>query len=222
MEKIPMMGQRQYRTERKATRRRRFLVFVLLLIVCAPLVAFAAARLLIVRAEVPSPDAIIILSGSSTYLERASWAARLYREGRAPLIVLTNDGVLSGWDNREDRNPMFYELSMRRLQQDGVPVTQIQLAPGQALGTYGESVLVRDFAVEHRLHRLLIVTSGYHSRRALWSIQRACEGSGIEVGIDSAPPGWQTPSPWLWWSKRQGWKMVAGEYVKMIYYWTKY
>ena len=217
-----MMGQRQFRTKRKATRGRRFLVIALLLIVCAPLVAFAAARLLIVRAEVPSPDAIIVLSGSSTYLERASWAAKLYREGRAPLIVLTNDGVLSGWDNREDRNPLFYELSMRRLQQEGVPVAQIQLAPGQALGTYEESLLVRDFAVEHRLHRLLIVTSGYHSRRALWSIRRACEGSGIEVGIDSAPPGWQTPSPWIWWSKRKGWKLVAGEYVKMIYYWTKY
>src|SRR6185436_4248271 len=89
MEKIPMMGKRQFRTKRKATRGRRFLVIALLLIVCAPLVAFAAARLLIVRAEVPSPDAIIVLSGSSTYLERASWAAKLYREGRAPLIVLT-------------------------------------------------------------------------------------------------------------------------------------
>src|SRR6185369_14514739 len=131
-----MMGQRQFRTKRKATRGRRFLVIALLLIVCAPLVAFAAARLLIVRAEVQSPDAIIVLSGSSTYLERASWAAKLYREGRAPLVVLTDDGVISGWDNREDRNPMFYELSMRRMQQEGVPPNQIQVAPGQAVGTY--------------------------------------------------------------------------------------
>ena len=206
----------------KATRRRRFLVIAALLIATAPLFAWVAARFLIVRAEVPSPDAIIVLSGSSTYLERASWAAQLYRAGRAPLIVLTNDGVISGWDNREDRNPLFYELSMRRMQQEGVPSTHIQVAPGQAVGTYDESLLVREFAVEHRLHRLLIVTSGYHSRRALWSIRRACEGSGIEIGIDSAPPGWQTPSPWIWWAKRKGWKVVAGEYVKMIYYWTKY
>jgi len=208
--------------KQKATRRRRFLVIATLLLATAPLFAWAAARFLIVRAEVQSPDAIIVLSGSSTYLERASWAAQLYREGRAPLIVLTNDGVISGWDHREDRNPLFYELSMRLMQQEGVPSTHIQVAPGQAVGTYDESVLVREFAFEHRLHRLLIVTSGYHSRRALWSIRRACEGSGIEIGIDSAPPGWQTPSPWVWWSKRRGWKLVAGEYVKMIYYWTKY
>jgi len=153
--------------------------------------------------------------------------ARVYPVGRLDwasegLLVLTNDGVVSGWDNREDRNPMFYELSLRQMQQEGVPSDHIQVAPGQAIGTYDESLIIREFAVEHRLHRLLIVTSGYHSRRALWSLRRACEGSGIEVGVDSAPPGWQTPSPWVWWSKRRGWKLVAGEYVKMIYYWTKY
>jgi uncharacterized SAM-binding protein YcdF (DUF218 family) len=217
-----MLAKHQSRPKRKATRRRRFLVIAALLIVCAPLFAWAAARLLIVKAEVQSPDAIIVLSGSSAYLERATWAAKLYREGRAPLVVLTNDGVISGWDNHEDRNPLFYELSMRRLQQEGVPATHIQVVPEQAVGTYDESLLIREFAVEHRLHRLLIVTSGYHSRRALWSVRRACEDSGIEIGIDSAPPGWQTPSPWVWWSKRLGWKLVAGEYVKMIYYWTKY
>lgn len=213
---------RPSRTISKATRRRRLLVIALFLCAAAPLIAWAAARLLIVRAEVQSPDAIVVLSGSSTYLERANWAAKLYREGRAPLIVLTNDGVVSGWDNHEDRNPYYYELSARRMGQEGVPADHISLVPGQASGTYDESVLVRDFAVAHSLQRLLVVTSGYHSRRALWSLRRACEGSGIEVGIDSAPPGWQTPSPWLWWSGRWGWRLVAGEYVKMAYYRVKY
>ena len=207
---------------RKATRRRRFLVTGALLVLAAPLFAWGAARLLIVKAEIQAADAIIVFSGSSTYVERAARAAELYREGRAPLIVLTNDGVTGSWDHREERNPYFYELSAKRIQQQGVPADRISVAPGQALGTYDESVLVRDFAVAHKLKRLLVVTSGYHSRRALWSMRRACEGSGIEIGIDSAPPGWQTPSPWVWWSKRRGWKLVGGEYVKMIYYWAKY
>jgi len=217
-----MLRNRHSRTTRKATRRRRFLVIAALLMLAAPLFAWGAARMLIVTADMQSADAIIILSGSSTYVERAARAADLYRAGRAPLVVLTNDGVISGWDHREERNPFYYELSARRMQQQGVPADRITLAPGQALGTYDESVLLRDFAVTHGLKRLLIVTSSYHSRRALWSMRRACEGSGIEVGIDSAPPGWQTPSPWLWWSKRWGWKLVVGEYVKMVYYWVKY
>ena len=47
---------------------------------------------------------------------------------------------------------------------------------------------------------------------------RTCDGSGIEVGIDTAPPGWQTTSPWTWWWHRWGWEVVAGEYVKLVYY----
>ncbi|HYX30544.1 MAG TPA: YdcF family protein [Pyrinomonadaceae bacterium] len=217
-----MAREKQFSERSRATRRRRFRFIAILLIVAAPFVAWGAARFLIVKADVASPDAIVVLSGSATYLERAAKAAELYRAGRAPLIVLTNDGVVSGWDNREDRNPLFYELSARRMEQQGVPPDRIAVAPGPATGTYDESLLVRDFAVAHGLKRLLIVTSAYHSRRALWSMRRACAGSGIEIGIDSAAPGWQTPSAWRWWSKRWGWKLVGGEYAKMIYYWTKY
>jgi len=217
-----MSGKAMIPIRTKAARRRRFLLIALLLLAASPFVAWFAAHSLIVKAEMPSADAIVVLSGSSTYIERANWAAKLYREGRAPLIVLTNDGLIGGWDNREDRNPYYYELTAKRLQQQGVPPDKIQLAPGFALVTYDESVVVRDFATTRNLKRLLIVTSGYHSRRALWSMRRACEGSGIQVGIDSAPPGWKTPSPWLWWSRRWGWKVVGGEYLKMAYYWTKY
>lgn len=217
-----MSGKAKIPIREKAARRRRFLLVALLVFISSPVVAWFAAHLLIVNAELPSADAIVVLSGSSTYIERANWAAKLYREGRAPLIVLTNDGLIGGWDHREDRNPYYYEMTAKRLQQQGVPADRIQIAPGFALGTYEESVLVRDYATTHNLKRILVVTSGYHSRRALWSMRRACEGSGIQVGIDSAPPGWQTPSPWLWWSRRWGWKVVGGEYLKMIYYWTKY
>jgi uncharacterized SAM-binding protein YcdF (DUF218 family) len=217
-----MTAHTQIRPNRKATRRRRFLIIAALLFAVSPLIAWCAARFLIVEADVAAADAIVVLSGSSTYVERAEWAAQLYREGRAPLIVITNDGLISGWDNREERNPFYYELMTRRLEQQGVPADRIKLAPGLALGTYEESLLIRDYATAHNLKRLLIVTSAYHSRRALWSMRRAGEGSGIEVGIDSAPPGWQTPSPWAWWRKRWGWKTVGGEYVKMIYYWSKY
>ena len=204
----------------KATRRRRFLFLALILVLLSPLVAAFAAEMLIVKSNLAAADAVVVLSGSATFVERADWAAKLYREGRAPVVILTNDGLITGWDGK--RNPYFYELSAKRLQQQGVPADRIQLAPGQALGTYEESLLLRDYATSHNLKRLLVVTSAYHSRRALWSMRHAFEGSGIEIGIDHPPTGWQTPSPWLWWSRRWGWRVVAGEYVKMIYYWSRY
>jgi uncharacterized SAM-binding protein YcdF (DUF218 family) len=207
----------------KSARRWRVLLLVgLSAVVLWPLCAWLAARFLIVKADLNSADAIVVLSGSSTYRERTAWAAKLYREGRAPMIILTNDSLISGWNNAEERNPYFYELAAKELQQHGVPSEKIQVVSDIALGTYEESLGLRDYATTHNLKRLLIVTSAYHSRRALWSMRHATERSGIEVGIDSPPPGWQTPAPSTWWLRRWGWRVVAGEYVKMIYYWMRY
>jgi uncharacterized SAM-binding protein YcdF (DUF218 family) len=198
------------------------LIVVLCLVVLWPMLTWAGANLLIVKSEIASADAIVVMSGSSTYLERADWAAKLYREGRAPAIILTNDSLISGWDKVEERNPFFYELAARELVKRGVPESKIQVVSNIALGTYEESLGLRDYATAHNLRRLLVVTSAYHSRRALWSMRRACEGSGVEIGIDSPPPGWQTPSPSRWWWHRWGWKVVAGEYGKIIYYRMRY
>ncbi len=211
------------RADGKAKRRRLVLLIALLsAAVLWPVLAWAGAHLLIVKSELASADAIVVMSGSATYRERADWAAKLYREGRAPIIILTNDSLKSGWDKKEERNPYFYELAARELQRLGVPESKIQVVSDIALGTYEESVGVRDYASTHRLKRLLVVTSAYHTRRTLWSLRHACEGSGIEIGIDSPPPGWQTPAPARWWWRRWGWKVVAGEYVKLIYYWMRY
>ena len=211
------------RSHEKAKRRRLVLLIGLLTaVVVWPIIAWIGARLLIVKTDLASADAIVVMSGSATYRERAAWAAKLYREGRAPIVILTNDSLKSGWDNKEQRNPYFYELAARELQQQGVPASKIQVVSDIALGTYEESLGIRDYASAHQLKRLLVVTSAYHTRRTLWSLRHACEGSGIEIGIDSPSPGWQTPAPSRWWWRRWGWKVVAGEYVKLIYYWMRY
>jgi uncharacterized SAM-binding protein YcdF (DUF218 family) len=213
---------RPLKTGRKRSWWRRVLVIALLLVAMGPLFAWLGARLLIVKADMPSADAIVVLSGSATYVERAAWAAMLYRQGRAPVVILTNDGLIGGWDHVADRNPHFYELAAKELQRQGVPADKIQIALESAAGTYQESLVLREYATTHKIKRLLVVTSAYHTRRALWSMRHACEGSGIEVGIVSPPPGWQTPTGFTWWYHRWGWKVVAGEYVKMVYYWTQY
>jgi len=186
------------------------------------LVASFGAHALIVKSELTSADAIVVLSGSSTFVERTAWAAKLYKEGRGPVVILTNDGLISGWNAAEERNPLFNELAAKELRQQGVPAEKIQVLSESVSGTYEESLELREYATTHKLKRLLIVTSAYHSRRAFWSMRRACEGSGIEIGIDGPPPGWQTPSPASWWLHRWGWRVVAGEYVKLAYYWMRY
>lgn len=186
-----------------------------------PFVAWGAARGLVVRAAVERADALVVLSGSAAYRERADEAARLYREGRAPLVLLSDDGVRGGWSEAEQRNPRFVELAASELQRGGVPAESIRVLDKQPTNTFDEAEAVRSYAAGKGFRSLLVVTSSYHSRRALWTWRRVFEGSGIGLGLEPAE-GARTSGAWTWWLSLAGWRQVAGEYVKMVYYVVRY
>ncbi|MGB8509116.1 MAG: ElyC/SanA/YdcF family protein, partial [Pyrinomonadaceae bacterium] len=83
-------------------------------------------------------------------------------------------------------------------------------------------VALREYAAARGLHSLLVVTSAYHSRRALWTLRRVFEGSDMEIGLAPVASGEQTPRAALWWLTPSGWRLVAGEYAKFIYYLLHY
>jgi uncharacterized SAM-binding protein YcdF (DUF218 family) len=182
------------------------------------LLAWAAAEALIVRASLAHADAIVVLSGSNAYVERTTRAAELFHEGRAPLVVLTNDDTRGGWSTSQQRNPYFVERAMEELIKGGVPAGRIRIVPGVASGTHVEALLLRQYAVQQGLRSVLVVTSAYHSRRALRSLRQSFEGTGVTIGLETTPINSPTPSPGLWWLRREGWRTVASEYVKLAYY----
>ena len=181
-------------------------------------VAWGAAKLLIVEAPLEHADAIAVLSGSAVIRERAQLAAQLYLAGRARKIILTNDNQQGSWNSAEQRNPFYYERAVRVLTGAGVPRAAIEILPQPVSGTYEEAALLRRYAAEQKLNSVLVVTSAYHSRRALWTLRQAFASSGITIGLTAVPPGNQAPLPATWWLHLRGWQMVPGEYVKMIYY----
>ncbi len=192
---------------------------IAVLAVAGWLLAWGAACLLIVRAPIQRADAILILSGSSAIRERTQLAAQLFKEGRAPRIILTNDNEQAGWESKEQRNPFFYEWAVRLLQKEGVPAERIEVIPQPVSSTYEESELVRVYADQHQLHSLLLVTSAYHSRRTSWTFRHVFRGTETVVGLEHTGP---VHSPWTWWLHRSGWRMVPGEYVKLAYYWLRF
>ncbi len=205
--------------KRRAWRGLRFVIIALLL---WSLVAWIAARALITSAELERADALVVLSGSAAYKERTHRAALLFRAGRAPLIILTNDNEPSGWSSREQRNPLFVERARDELISAGVPAEKIIILPDVVASTYDEAIAVRNFAASRGLHSILFVTSAYHSRRALRTARYVFADGNVEVGLDAPPPGEDAPHPFLWWLTLRGWLMVAEEYPKLIYYWLWY
>jgi uncharacterized SAM-binding protein YcdF (DUF218 family) len=187
-----------------------------------PLLAWSMSRLLIVRTGPETADAIAVFSGSATYKERTGKAGLLFKQGVAPLIILTNDGQRGGWSREQRRNPRFVELAQSLLEQSGVPRDRIVIAPTEVDSTFTEANAVKEFAQLNSIRSLVFVTSAYHSRRALWTVRRVFDGSGIEVGIQPVEPGDQTPGEWTWWLTSKGWQFVAGEWVKYGYYHLAY
>ncbi len=196
----------------------RVLKGLVLFIVAWGVLAWVAARALIVNAPLASADVIVVLSGSSAYLERTQKATELYRQGRAPLVLLTNDHTRGGWSSALQRNPYFVERATEELIKEGVPAEKIRIVPGLASSTREEALILKEYALAQRLRSILVVTSAYHSRRALRSLRQSFAGTGITVGLEPTPKG----STVFWWLQPEGWRTVGGEYVKLIYYWFKY
>lgn len=169
-------------------------------------------------------DAIVVLAGSAAYIERTHKAAFIYKQGAAQKILLTSDGEQAGWSQREQRTPPFVELAKRELMANGVPESVIKILAPKVSGTIKEAELLSEIAAANRWKSLLIVTSAYHTRRSLRTFERVFANDGIDtnIGIIPALIGQQSPQPFDWWLSRNGWKDVAGEYVKSVYYYFNY
>jgi uncharacterized SAM-binding protein YcdF (DUF218 family) len=209
-------------TRRGHVRARRLALFVAIALAAWPLAAWAAARWLVVGCDLERADAVVVLSGSSTYRERARRAAEIYAEGRAPLVLLTNDGQKSGWSVEAQRNPFFFERESEELSRRGVPTERIRVIEGEVASTYEEARRVREFAEANGLRSVIVVTAPYQTRRALWTLRRVSGEGGLRVAVDAPAPGDESPREAVWWWHALGWKLVPGEYVKLAYYVTRY
>lgn len=192
----------------------KILIFGAVALLASPLVA----RFLIVSHPIAKPEAVVVLSGAATFIERTRYASQIFENGRTERILLTNDNLQSGWSEAQKRNPYYYERAVDELERLGVPRTNIEVIRHRVADTHDEAVRLREYCTEKQIKSLLIITSAYHTRRAFAVFKDVFNGSGIVIGVEPVPTGMKTPSPMFWWLYPSGWLMVPTEYVKMIYY----
>jgi hypothetical protein len=177
-------------------------------VVVAAMVAFAAnAGKMLVVDHPEKSDLILVLAGETSY--RPALALQLLSEGYGRRILLDVPADAKIYD--------FTELQLAEKYVRDLPQSQaIGICPIEGLSTKLESHDVEKcLARESETARILIVTSDYHTRRALSIFRHAIRGKSFSVAAAHEPPEFGTQ----WWTHRQWAKTCVNEWFRM-FWWT--
>jgi uncharacterized SAM-binding protein YcdF (DUF218 family) len=158
---------------------------------------------LIARDPPRAADAVLVLAGDPDY-ERTKAGARLVLAGEARLLIVTG-GEPGPGDSAESLREVALGL--------GVPPEAIRMEQ-VSRSTHESLVAVRPILERENVRSLVIVTSPYHQRRALWAARRTL--TGIEILSRPADPSSWRPAGW--WKSPWNRRIVLGEYAKLAYY----
>jgi uncharacterized SAM-binding protein YcdF (DUF218 family) len=143
-------------------------------------------------------DVIVILGGGSH--ERPLRAAELFKQHAAPRLLITGEG--------DD------EINRQLLLKAGIPSTVIQVEGKSTTTRENAEFTIRLLRAE-KIHSAILVTSWYHSRRAL----KTFEYFAPDIKFYSRPSYFSfTGNNW----SRLTTKHVYWEYAKLPGYWVRY
>lgn len=180
---------------------RRFLLAWLIVLA----IASQAARVLWVDNPQKS-DAIVVLAGEENL--RPARGLELLRQGMAPRM----------WIDVVDRDRMF-DQSLAEIAEKYVAMlpeaNQIKICRLKGLSTAAETADVRRCLQPIiGVHRVLIVTSGFHSRRALSIFRHRLPEYEFSIAAVHDPMQYGT----AWWTNREWAKATFDEWAKFIWW----
>ena len=134
--------------------------------------------------ELPTADAIVVLGGATRTVapprvmpdlsdrgDRIWHAAQLYKEGKAPVIILSGGKIQWYGDQVSEASDLeqFLELA-------GIPKSAI-IKEENSTNTYENAIFTKPILEEQGIKKILLVTSAFHTPRSL----KIFEQAGIEA-----------------------------------------
>lgn len=194
----------------RAPSRFRWLVAVVLLVAFILLTSHVWLALLggyLVKADGPAKaDIAVVLAGDFSG-NRILTAADLVRRGLAPQALVSGPGYMYGQHESDFAIPFATR--------HGYPESYFVALPNDTRSTVSEADVVIAELRRRNAHRIDIVTSNYHTRRA-GSIYRS-KAKDLEIHMVSAPDQFFEPASW--WKNRDGRKTFAIEWMKTVATW---
>ena len=169
-----------------------------------PIFRFAAESW-VIQDPLDKADVLIVLSDDNFYADRATRAAELFREGKAPLVVASG--------RRLRPTAGIAELMEHDLVERGVPKDKVMRFAQDGDSTREEAEALAKLAKTKKWRKVIVVTSNYHTRRARYIFRRAFP-QDIAVSVASARDGDFNPENW--WEKRKSTKLFVREIVGIM------
>lgn len=197
--------------------RRSLFVIALITVLLLALFVLYGGRFLQHEDPLQKADAIFVLAG--TRAERALEAVDLYKEGWAPVLILS-PGRLEPAEalllERGIRFPREVDLLRDAIVQLGVPPAAVLPTQGYVDNTSEEANLLRAMVLARQWRRVIVVTSKYHTRRSAFAFRRGLENTGAEPIMRASR--YDTSDPARWWRRRADLRFAGSEWFKLIYY----
>jgi hypothetical protein len=176
------------------------------LIVLAGLAIFArnAGQILVIDAPEPS-DVIVVLAGETD--RRPAHALELLHKGLAPRVVIDVPAQTKVYDS------MQIDLAKKYIQ--SLPnADSISICPIWGLSTRAEAHDVANCLGSPPVQRVLIVTSDFHTRRALSIFRHELPRKSFSTGAAHDDTQFGT----RWWTHRQWAKTFFDEWIRLFWW----
>jgi uncharacterized SAM-binding protein YcdF (DUF218 family) len=158
----------------------------------------------LVCSETPQKADLILVIGGDFYGSRVLKGADLAVQGYAPVVLISGPPYGSGRPEGE--------FAVTFLASKGYPRRFFQVFGHNARSTITEAIAVCGELHRRQVHRVLLVTSSYHSRRADIVFRLFCPG--IHFISVPAPDAHYDPS--RWWTDTSSRKLFFSECKKII------
>ena len=202
---------------RTRTRVRVILVAAGLLLVAGVFTFLDIGSFLAAEDPLEHADAIFVFAG--TRAERPLEAFELWKEGYAPRVVVTRavaEQAMSIVAQRGVRVESDIELNRDVLLQLGMPPSVLMIPDRIHDNTAEEAQTLRELVVRNRWHKVILVTSKYHLRRA-WLASRR-EMRGLDVRLIRRGSRYDNATPSHWWRRRADIRFLLTEVPKLVAY----
>lgn len=151
-----------------------------------------------------SADAVVAISGGDT-IARTDEAIKIYKAGWATKLIFSGAA-------QDKSGPSNAEAMKKQAISEGVAESNV-LIEESAVNTQENAANTQALIKNNNLHRIILVTSAYHQKRASLEFQKR---AGSELEITNHPVAHDKQWNQNWYLTPIGWWLAVGELVKII------